>query len=379
VTRTATVKSSENRPRLHPSKWRSFGGFASPRLEEAEYERDCLGGRCFPRPGDSAMLERCREAYRLMHWLELFRRFHTSRYAAQHATESRLKYFEPLLEVRPKDLTRQVVIQWFHGIGEHSHTQANHVLSLLRTMFTKAEEWGLWTGENPATRIKWFPRQSRSRFVQPEEMPALLESLALEPIQVQALFLLCLLCGCRGGEARVMRWVDVNLTQGVWSKPTTKTGKPHVVPIPPALVQMLRSLPQEGPWVFASPRTRETYVKKVTSYVWWQRIRQRAGLNDITIHDLRRSCASWLAIRGENLAVIARVLNHTTLANTAIYARLNLAPVQSALFQHADTLLGMGSRQAHQQQPAMSAPGMQETTSSTVIASSYEEPCEWPE
>jgi hypothetical protein len=56
-----------------------------------------------------------------------------------------------------------------------------------------------------------------------------------------------------------------------------------------------------------------------------------AGLNDLNIHDLRRTTASWLAIKGENLAVIARVLNHTSLANTAIYTRLNLAPVVRSL------------------------------------------------
>jgi hypothetical protein len=89
--------------------------------------------------------------------------------------------------------------------------------------------------------------------------------------------------------------------------------------------------------------------------VWWGRIRERAGLNDLNIHDLRRSCASWLAIRGENLAVIARVLNHTSLANTAIYARLNLAPVQSALFKHADAVLAMGGQPTQPVQPGPSA------------------------
>jgi integrase len=332
-----------HRSRLSPSILQSFGGFAAPQLEQAEYERACLGGRCFPRPGDTAMLERCCHAYRLCHWIELFRRFHVSRLLDQANAECRMKYLDPFLQVRPKDLSRQVVIQWFHGIGKHSTTQANSALSLLRTMFKRAEEWGLWNGENPACRIKWFPRASRSRFVQPEEMPRLLESIAREPLPIQAYFLTCLLTGCRGGEARVMRWCDLNLTQGIWSKPTTKTGKPHIVPLSPALVQMLKTLPQRGAWVFIGPRCDEAPLKKGICHVWWGRIRTRAGLPDVTIHDLRRTCASWLAISGENLAVIARVLNHTTLANTAIYARLNLAPVQSALDKHALSLLAFGS------------------------------------
>ena len=84
-------------------------------------------------------------------------------------------------------------------------------------MFKRAEEWGLWDGDNPATTIKWFPCTSRSRFVQPEEMPKLLECLAVEPLPVQAFFLTCLLTGCRGAEARSMKWSDLKLSQGVWS------------------------------------------------------------------------------------------------------------------------------------------------------------------
>jgi integrase len=365
-----------HRSRLSPSILQSFGGFASPQLEQAEYERACLGGRCFPRPGDMAMLERCRHAYRLCHWIELFERFHFSRLKDVYSTRCAIKYLDPLLQVRPKDLTRQVVIQWFHEIGRHSTSQANRSLSLLRTMFKRAEEWGLWNGENPACRIKWFPRHSRSRFVQPEEMPRLLESVAGEPLPIQAYFLTCLLTGCRGGEARVMRWCDLNLSQGIWSKPTTKTGKPHIVPLSPALVQMLKTLPQRGAWVFIGPRCDEAPLKKGICHVWWGRIRTRAGLPDVTIHDLRRTCASWLAISGENLAVIARVLNHTTLANTAIYARLNLAPVQSALFQHADTLLAMGSAPARQQSAAMPTIGPQ--VEGAVMVSTDDELCEWP-
>lgn len=88
------------------------------------------------------MLRRCREAYRIQQRLELFRRFHTCFYAHQHNTEARFRgYFPLLLELRPADLTRPVMMQWFHEMGRHSHAQANHALSLLRTMLTKAEEY----------------------------------------------------------------------------------------------------------------------------------------------------------------------------------------------------------------------------------------------
>jgi integrase len=140
-----------------------------------------------------------------------------------------------------------------------------------------------------------------------------------------------------------MKWEHLNLLQGLWSKPTTKTGTPHQVPLPSALVGMLSSFPRTEDWVFGSPRREGGQIKKSTSFHNWRRIRARAGLDDVTIHDLRRTCASWLAISGENIAEISKVLNHTTLANTAIYARLNQAPVKAALHKHAELLLRGGS------------------------------------
>jgi hypothetical protein len=68
----------------------------------------------------------------------------------------------------------------------------------------------------------------------------------------------------------------------------------------------------------------------------WTLVRQRAKLPDVRPYDLRRTCASWLAINGENTVLIAQVLNHTSLQHTHIYARLNTAPVSRALSQHEE-------------------------------------------
>ena len=174
-----------------------------------------------------------------------------------------------------------------------------------------------------------------------------------------------------------MKWADVNFVQGIWSKPTTKTGKPHMVPIPPPLVAMLQAMPRQMEWVFASRqyRTKQfAHVEKSTMYKHWKDIRQRAGLADVTVHDLRRTCASWLAISGENLAVIGKVLGHTGLQNTAIYARLNMAPVRTALDKHAGMLLGTMSGLAMHTPALVCLPENEEQASVT----SKEELQEWP-
>jgi integrase len=64
-------------------------------------------------------------------------------------------------------------------------------------------------------------------------------------------------------------------------------------------------------------------------------------MEDVTIHDLRRTCASHLAISGENLPTIQTVLNHKSLAHTAIYAPLNTKAVDRALQTQADKLCSL--------------------------------------
>ena len=68
----------------------------------------------------------------------------------------------------------------------------------------------------------------------------------------------------------------------------------------------------------------------------WGLFRHRLNLDDVTLHDLRRTCASYLAIAGENLPTIQHVLNHRSLGPTAIYARLNTKAVDRALQRQAD-------------------------------------------
>ena len=71
----------------------------------------------------------------------------------------------------------------------------------------------------------------------------------------------------------------------------------------------------------------------------WDRIRTKAGIQDVRFHDLRRTVGSWLAGSGESLSLIGKVLNHRDVSTTAIYARLNLDPVRQALERNAIKML----------------------------------------
>ena len=63
----------------------------------------------------------------------------------------------------------------------------------------------------------------------------------------------------------------------------------------------------------------------------WAALLKRAEVNDLRLHDLRRSLGSWQAATGASLAIIGKTLNHKDTATTAIYARLDLDPVRDAM------------------------------------------------
>ena len=64
--------------------------------------------------------------------------------------------------------------------------------------------------------------------------------------------------------------------------------------------------------------------------ILWGRIRKRAGLDDVRLHDLRHSFASGGLLVGEGLPMIGKLLGHSQVQTTARYAHLADDPVKAA-------------------------------------------------
>jgi integrase len=62
----------------------------------------------------------------------------------------------------------------------------------------------------------------------------------------------------------------------------------------------------------------------------WQRIRKRADIEDVRIHDLRHTFASTAVAAGQGLPMIGKLLGHTQVQTTARYAHLAADPVRAA-------------------------------------------------
>jgi len=243
---------------------------------------------------------------------------------------------------RVSDISRDAVIRLHQSIGEDSgHYAANRALALLRTMLNLATDWGLLHGPNPARRVKMFREEKRDRFLSPEELKRVNEALLQEPNPYwRAFFPLGLLLGARRSELLSAKWADVDFDQRTWRIPETKAGRPHLLPLSDSALAILESLPSRGQteWVFPGDGVSRHLVEPKKA---WQRIRARAEVPDVRIHDLRRTLGSWLAAQGNSLPLIGKALNHTSVATTAIYARLNIETVREALDRNASLMLAV--------------------------------------
>lgn len=204
---------------------------------------------------------------------------------------------------------------------------ADMAVKVLSRMYVLAEAWDLVApGSNPCQTVRRYPRRSRERFLAPEEFQRLGRALreieaegSARPSTLAALRLL-MLTGCRKSEILDLRWDDVDLTARELRLKDAKSGPRMVHLTAPALV-VLAQMPRTSgePRVFASGRGEN---HKFRFEQLWQRLRARAGLEDVRVHDLRHSYASRALALGESLPTIAKLLGHADISTTARYAHL---------------------------------------------------------
>lgn len=228
-------------------------------------------------------------------------------------------------------------------LGKHGHYQANRIYSLLSKMFNLARVWGFVPEEhvNPCFGIEKYKEEKRDRFISHEEFPKLAQAINEELNQsVVAAIWLYLLTGVRKDELLTLKWADIDLERKELKLTDTKNGKPHYLPLSIAAIDVLNQIQRidDNPYVIVG---KNAGCHLVNIDKPWQRIRKEAGLEDVRLHDLRRTVGSWLAQSGNSLHLIGKVLNHSNQSTTAIYSRFGQDNVRDALEQHGQKLTGM--------------------------------------
>jgi integrase len=245
----------------------------------------------------------------------------------------------PKLGTRPwRELRRSEVRSWHEAFK--SDYVANRALQALRA----AMYWRLWqdddNGEqtkrdnrNPCAGVglrKEKPRQVRLELAELPKMEAAIDAETDDPY-VRAVFRFILATGCRRGEALSLKWDDVDLgdTPTVTFR-ETKNNTDRTVPLSPFAKQMLKRLPrlEKNPYVFVGHR-HGTHLQAVSKA--WQRIRKRAGIEHVRIHDLRRSFGSWLGDAGYTSKQVGDVLGHKSDITSRVYMALGDASRRNAV------------------------------------------------
>ena len=232
------------------------------------------------------------------------------------------------------EVTRADVVKLHHRLKGTPY-QANRVLALLSKMFNLAERWDLRPdGTNPCRHVEKYRERNRERFLSEAELARLAEVLAAaertrtqSPSVIAAIRLL-LFTGARLSEILTLRWEHVDVEGQCLRLPDSKTGA-KVVYLPPAALEILAGLEhhEDNPYVIAGAKLGTHLINLQKP---WRRIRAKAGLDDVRLHDLRHSFASMAVAGGLTLPVIGALLGHTQPATTARYAHLADDPLKQA-------------------------------------------------
>ena len=215
---------------------------------------------------------------------------------------------------------------------------ATRTVGLLGAIFTFAVNRGV-RPDNPVRNVKRFPDRKGERHLAGEEWAQLGQALAAAEAEGAnpsgvAIIRLLALTGARKGEVRDLRWREVDLEGGRLTLADSKT-REKVVPLGAPAVQLLSELDREDGQEFVFPGERTDGPFSGLEGVW-RKVRKRAGLEDVRLHDLRHSYASRGLLGGAGLPLIGAILGHRDTKTTARYAHLAPDPVKRA----ADRIAG---------------------------------------
>jgi integrase len=236
--------------------------------------------------------------------------------------------------LRVTEVTRADVAQLHHDM-RHIPYDANRCLEIVSKMFNLAEMWGLRPdGTNPRKHIRKYAEEKRERFLSAGELRRVgevlreMEQQGMELASAIAAVRLLMLTGCRLGEIMRLKWEYVDFENGALRLPDSKTGAKTVHLGQPAL-DVLKSIYRikDNPWVITGTMPGAPLYDLQP---FWQRVRARAGLYEVRIHDLRHTFASTAVGAGQGLPIIGKLLGHTQVQTTARYAHLAADPVKLA-------------------------------------------------
>lgn len=255
------------------------------------------------------------------------------------------RFVRPVLHhVLLADIERADIVKMLTNIeGEYSIGAARKTRSLLSAMFERAIK-NNWMTDNPVRQTERPSYEPRQRYLKPEEVSAFFGAVnSLRSKLARDFLLMCLWTGGRRDNVGSMEWAEIDAVNKTWTIPARKYKgkKPHFVPLSEPALEILnrrRESRLEGAkYVFPS-RSSAGYYKWPKDA--WQKVLEISGIEDLRIHDLRRSMGAWMNNAGDSLRTIQQALGHANVATTAtFYTPPEDAPVRKSVDAVAAAML----------------------------------------
>lgn len=212
----------------------------------------------------------------------------------------------------------------------------NKHLTMIKSMFARANEWGDLNGYNPARDIKKLTENNeRCRYLTDVEKEKLISACSG---MMRLVVLVALKTGLRKGELLALKWAQAPQSNYVDFEHNTifiheslsKSKKSRYVPLAPTVKQALMDFPQyaEQGYVFVNPKTGKPLVNLKRAFL---AALKKAEINDLRFHDLRHCFASDLVRKGVDLYVVQQLLGHSSPKMTQRYAHLGNSHLRTAI------------------------------------------------
>lgn len=301
---------------------------------------------------------------------EVWKEFKKSR----HIKEKTLKNYETCLflyladwlDLPLNDITKDMVECRHQELTQRGKTTANDVFRRLRAVWNYAlvkyedEEGNSIILRNPVSRLTevraWHQMQRRRTVIPIRSLSCWLKGVwSLENTTTRDLLLLLLLTGMRSGEAKQLRWKDVDLDGGVINLQHTKNGLDHRIPLSDYAWRMLlvRKHASVSDYVFPTQlRMKSAPISNLNSSL--RLVAERSGVS-VTAHDLRRTyitIGDELELKSE---VIKCLVNHAQGDVTEGYTIRSVERLRRATQRITNAILSYASVAKH----AASAPPFQ--------------------
>ena len=239
----------------------------------------------------------------------------------EHSRKLRV-WVNSLSDISAKEINANNIKKGLDALPSHlSNASINRHKAAISGVLTYACKKG-YIKINPAKLIPSLPENNeRTRFLSEAERTRLFKACrASHWDKLYLIVLLAITTGARKGELTKLRWNDIDFDRRTAYVATTKNGQPKVLPLSDSVIKELQLFDtKDSSLIFASR------IKSEVAYCFtkpWKMALEDAEIKDFRFHDLRHSCASYLAQSGASLLEIPDVLGHKQISVTKRYAHL---------------------------------------------------------